>query len=364
MWVPGKIALTAAVCGAAALAACSGPLDSPTPRPPVIRDAGFDFRRDVAAADRGSGGAGGVPVVRDASPDLVSDAFDAADGPRDGAAGSRMDAGDGGLGGRGAGGGRGVGGAGGFGGVSGVGGSSWPVVPGCVTGLQPQPFLLTDVSELVVGCPSLTRTVARVADPSGRGVVFTAVLDPPVDGFTVSSSGILCGGAASAPVMVTALSPSARRPGDTRGVTVRISIQGPGAPVFPPINLPVLVVAMDFALQDEDIDFGLVAVGTSRANPVTVINGMASAGIEALYPTPLMSGAFALATSVPLDGLAPAPLEPGATGTLLTSYFSPTVAGPFLSIFSISPYVPGLSVDQACGGFRTLTLRGQGYLAR
>ena len=361
MWVPGKIALTAAVCGAAALAACSGPLDSPTPRPPVVHDAGSDFRRDVAAADRGSGGAGGVALIPDASVESVSDAFDARDGRPDGAAGSRVDGGVGGFGGRGAGGRSGVGGGGGFGGV----GGSWPVVPGCVTGLPPQPTILAgDVGDLVVGCPSLTRTVARLLDMSRRGMLFSAALDPPLDGFSVWSPGMLCAGTDTAPIMVTALDVSSRLPVDNGVVSVRITILGPNAPLFPPIRLAVRVVAMDFFVEDDVIDFGLVPVGTSRSNPVTVMNQFDSAAIAALYPSPQMTDAFTLLNSVGPDGL-PQLLEPGLAGTPLIAYFFPAVVGAYQSTFNISPFVPGTEVDPTCGGMvHTLTLRAQAYQAR
>jgi hypothetical protein len=340
VWVPGKIALIAVVCGAGALAACSGPLDSPTPRPPLARDAGVDFRRDVAS-DRGTDVADRGPTPRDASVEVGFDSPPRIDLGVDLRADLRLDLGlDLGV----------------------DAPAPWPVLFGCVTGLPPLPDMLItggQVSPLVVGCAGLSRTIATLYDRTRSGFIFTARFDPPLDGFEVSPSrGAVCSDGQGVSIIVTAPD-SQRHPGFSGTVSLVIAVEGPSAPVFL-LRLPVSVVTTDFSLASEVIDFGRIPFGTGRTTEVVVTNAPSSAPIQTLYTSPQAAGPFSL-ESRPMDGEFPSPLEPGETGPMLTSFFLPTTIGTFTSTFLVSPFVPGVSIDPLCGGVRMLTLTGQVY---
>jgi len=328
VWVPGKIALAAMACATAALAACSGPLDSPTPRPRVVRDAGPDHLVRDVRPDRGSDVADRGPSLPDLAPEVIVDKPVTVD--------------------------------------AGIDAPGWPVVPGCVLGLPPNPLvqITREANPLVVGCAGLTRTVATLLDSSRSGFIFTAAFDPPLDGFYVSpAQGVVCADGQGVPLTVVASELSMRHPGSSGNASVRINIPGP-IPLSFPIVFPYSVVSTEFTVVNETIDFGLVPIGAARTTEVVFSNLRTSPAIQTMYTIPQVQDPFSFGTSGVMRPFS-LPLEPGQTGPLLTAYFDSSSVGTFAGTFVVSPFPPGMPLDPGCAGLtHFVTLRGQVYMPR
>ena len=258
------------VVGVAVVAGgCGGPLDSPDP--PVVRDAAADVGRDLS---RDRGGAGGYRT--------------------DGGGGDAPD--DGGV------------------------DAPWPTLPGCVTGLPPEPTLTAaaDGGVVVVGCAEVTRTIAWLGDSSHHGLFLNMALDPPLPGFYLSYLNLLCADQAETPVNLGVLARSGLAPGQRFSTILRTQISGPPNLVInQAVRVDVLVAAIDFSLDTDLIDFGDVPFGESRSVTVTATNSPAGAPFFNLYASPSAAGPFYVTGPTMVPGPQPV-LEPGASLPLLT----------------------------------------------
>ena len=292
---------------------CGGPLDSPDP--PVVRDAGTDVRPDLS---RDRGGAGGRRAT-----DGAADAPDAGiDGPQD---------------------------------------APWPVIPGCVTGLPPQPTFTTaiDGGVIVVGCAELSRTIVRVGDSSHHGFLLNATFDPLQVGIDLSYPSPFCADEAEMPINLLVSGAAGLIPGQRFSTTLRTQVLGPLGPQDNrPVRLDMMVAPVDFRLDTDLVDFGVVTLGEFRSVTVTAINSPAGAPFMNLYGSPYAAAPFFL--SGPTMGADPqAVLEPGASLPLLTVALYAATPGSFQSSFLISPFQTGVSIDPSCGVIRSLTVRAQ-----
>ncbi len=297
------------VVGVAVVAGgCGGPLDSPDPA--VVRDAAVDVGRDLS---RDRGGAGGYRTD-----------------------GGERDAPD-------------------DGGVD----APWPVIPGCVTGLPPQPTLTAaaDGGVVVIGCAEVTRTVAWLGDSSHHGLFITMTIDPPLPGVYLSYSNTLCADQAETPIYLGVSAPSGLAPGERFSTILRTQVLGPpNVAINQAVRVDMLVAPIDFSLNTDLVDFGDVPLGESRSVTVMATNSPASAPFFNLYAIPSAAGPFYV--TGPTMGPGPQPvLEPGASLPLLTVSMYANLTGSFQSSFLVSPFIPRGAIDPSCGVIRSLTVR-------
>ncbi len=283
---------------------CGGPLDTPDPRP--ARDAGIDS---------GSGGRRSI----DAAPDVVRDARVLPDAGFD----TGIDA-------------------------------PWPVVPGCVTGLPPSPqFNPQSIPPITISCANSATILTRLSDAAGQGMIFSATLNPPIDGFSVSFNSDLCSFAVDLPIELDVIQ-SAAAPENVFNTALNVTVYGPPPQrtyVFP---LEINTVAIDFTIDPAVVDFGTVTVGQSLSIPLTVTNAMDGAPLQNVYPSQIYQGAFQLFPS-----RSGSSLEPGDAQPLLNAVFSAQLPGTYDTTFYVSAFPPGSVANIGCGVVQTVAMHAQ-----
>ncbi len=227
----------------------------------------------------------------------------------------------------------------------------WPTVPGCVTGFPPVPEVLPTNSFLTIGCGPVSRVVARVDEASGQGMVISAVLDPPLRGLAIAYTPTLCQRAPAADILVNATGTAGLSPGVQLATTLRVQVQGPAGPSYA-YPLTFTVMATNFGLETDTIDFGTVLSGSFLARDLIVNNLIPGAPIGQLAEAPVSADPFFFA----LPALGTPALEAGTAAALVTIFLSPSSPGKYQSTFTLSPFVPGVFVDPTCGAPRMLTL--------
>ncbi len=288
------VAVAAAAGGGAP--GCGGPLDTAPPRP---RDAGTNT------------GAGGKRVV-DAAPPSVRDAgFD-----------TGVDV-------------------------------SWPIVPGCISGLPPSPQFSPDVIPTVaVSCSSSTSVILRVSDAAGQGMYYVPRLEPPIDGLSLQYTGEICNWSGDSPIELV-VRQAAVRPGAAYRTTLSITPTGPPQPrsVF---ALNVNAVAIDFSVDPAVVDFGTVTPGQFMRMALTITNATASAPFDTVFSSQQQQGPFLL---YPIPSGGALSVQPGESRQMLEAVLNTQAPGTFEATFLVSPFQPGIAIDPACGVIRTVTMR-------
>ncbi len=199
---------------------------------------------------------------------------------------------------------------------------SYPIVPGCVSGLPPSPQLVpTPIPPIAVGCAASTSAFASIFDLAGQGMVYNATLSPPVDGLSLSTRGIVCGNSMTTPVYLTTRQ-SALHPGASYTTTVSITPAGPPPQTSAAFGLTINVVPIDFSIDPVVLDFGLVTVGQFRRLQLTVTNATTSAPFDTLYPLPQQQGPFLLLNLPVTTGQS---LKPGESFAMLEASINAVV---------------------------------------
>ncbi len=277
---------------------CGGPLDSAEPQPTSHPDAGMD---SGAGGKRAVDAAPDIIVVRDAAVDI-----------------------------------------------------SYPIIPGCVSGLPPAPQMNPNpIPPIAVGCSSSTSVLGTIFDSAGQGMVYGALLNPPIDGLALSARSILCGSNFNDPIYLV-VRQSAFHPGASYTTSLSITPSGPPPQKSAVFGLSINVVPIDFSIDPEVLDFGNVTIGEYRRQALTVANAATSAPFDILYPSPQQQGPFLL-LNLPVGQS----LQPGGSVEMLEASINAQVPGNYEATFLVSTFQPGVLVDPACGVIRSVVMRAQ-----
>ena len=188
------------------------------------------------------------------------------------------------------------------------------------------------IPPIAIGCSSSTSVLGNIFDSAGQGMVYGALLNPPIDGLALSSRGILCGNNFNDPINLV-VRQSAFHPGASYTTNLSITPAGPPPQKSMVFGLSINVVPIDFDIDPVVLDFGNVTIGQYRRQALTVANAATSAPFDILYSSPQQKDPFLL-LSLPMGQS----LQPGGSVEMLEASINPQVPGNYEATFLVSTF--------------------------
>jgi len=232
----------------------------------------------------------------------------------------------------------------------------WPAVSGCVSGLPPSPRFSTDhIAPIAIGCAGSSTVLLRISDAAAQGMVFTARLDPPIFGLSLDYDPDLCASDVDAPISLV-VNQLAFRPGASFTSALTVTPVGPPPQPSSVFYVRVTAVPIDFTIDPDVVDFGILTTGLNQTLPITITNAKDGAPFGHVFPSEHGRGPFVI---FPAPSSATESLQPGESRQMLGAALNTTAYGTFEATFLVSAFPPDTLIDPACGVIRPVTVRAQ-----